>query len=301
MCKAKFSLKYAKSVDAVEFVRYVCSSKRFSSDMWVEVMDNASLKDKVFETKKDLSSDPSRLDEELTSAIKDHISKTPPDEVRDKYVSYMESRLKLPYNIDPKVNYKAVGTNAVLAPDILGEWDRLSMLCVFSERMRLLKESEYERLLVAAMMPRCVIECSKYDDSWAIKIPNKEEANTLLSSNFNFMIDRIYEQVGLQETFVRELAQYADKPDYVQQALDMLCFNFGSRDIPSHERKRALGLSEKLIQSVWLGELSFSDDLKRKLEEKLRPYGIQFHYYDPTLEKTNHTCFEIACSIGKQN
>ena len=67
------------------------------------------------------------------------------------------------------------------------------------------------------------------------------------------------------------------------------------------KNRQKLGLSEKLIQSIWTGKLTFPDYLVEAIQAKLGVYGIKFHFYNPDLLRSCLSCYDVANSIGSED
>ena len=104
-----------------------------------------------------------------------------------------------------------------------------------------------------------------------------------------FMLDIVTRQSALQSRFITDLKQLVES-DSIDAALAMLL---------NPRNPQLLGLSEKIIQSIWVGEIEFPDALLFKIRECLSVYGISFFYHPPTLVRSSFDAFTIASSIGK--
>ena len=213
-----------------------------------------------------------------------------PEEFYQTYTTFLENCLKKPNHLTPENNYKNVGRMVILSQAELDEWRQIAMMCALSARMEQLSSNRHERSLAAAMTPLCVIECSRFDDLWAYKIPRDKDMAWFLEEDGKTEMQRIWKDAySYQHDFIENLnAAYID--DNSEKACKLL-FN--------PQNQRLLGLSECILQAAWTGTLQLSDSTINIITERLATNGITFHWYCPALKQSKHTAYQVASAIGK--
>ena len=207
---------------------------------------------------------------------------------RTKYEEYLNETTRYAYNLIPSDFYKKTGQSVILSPEYLKIWDSIAMPCVIGARLRQLKISIHERRLAAAMIPKCVIECSDSDHVWAWKREPGVSMEDLVHSKCEQLVAKVSKVIEYQQDFVNKI-NFARTSDQVAD------FLFDTAN------KEKLGLSERFIQALWTGEISLEGskaDLESVIRRRLEAYGIGFELYNPDLKRSRITSFEVASAIG---
>ena len=208
-----------------------------------------------------------------------------------QYFQFLNEKLDQNYDLVPGDFYKDVGQMVILSKTELDDWDSIAMMCVCSARMKQLKSSPHERGLVSAMIARSVIESSEFDDKWAEKWPAGVKSMRWYADDESGQRELLrisQKQTKYQEEFIHHLKTFIIDGN-VDGALAML--------FDKSNKNGLLGLSEKIIQSIWTGVLDF-ESLVDGIRAKLGVYGIDFELYNPTLMKSASNPFKVATSIG---
>jgi hypothetical protein len=258
-------------------------------------LDNATLKNELF----DLMSN-SRITADIFRAL---------------YLAYFGEKLCQVHDLLPLDNYKFVGRGLCAVGSYLIEFERLSLICVLSARMRQLRLSQPERLLVSALVPRCVAECSKDDGLWGYKVfPDDigmgRKLSWLATAEGDFRLLAIVDDATkFQDSYIAHLSRLIDASDI--DGAEAFLFRthaeiselrtgiIGLSTNRADANPHLLGLSERLLQSLWTKQLTFPDALVCRIRVRLLQYGIGFDYYVPTLsERKDGDALTIAQSIG---
>ena len=286
--KAQMAKHFLATFESPEAFKTKLSELFVNSDLIVELTGDAELKYDLKQIKER---------KEKLQAVRQYIEKIPAKRLFQLYSDYLDRAMKKPNNLIPFDEYKQVGRRVILDQKYLDEWDSIAMVCVMSARMYLLERSVQERKLTAALVPDCVVECSKDDETWACKLPENTSLDDVAEKNVDWITNTIEEQTEYQATFIRDLQDILtntgkSNKDNTQEAMAKL---FHSKN------RQKLGLSEKLIQSIWTGKLTFPDYLVEAIQAKLGVYGIKFHIYNPDLLRSCLSCYDVANSIGSED
>ena len=228
------------------------------------------------------------------------------------YITYFEGKLQQDHDLLPFKHYKTVGRDVCAVGDFLTSFEKASLTYVLSARMRQLKISQCERMLASALVPSCVIECSKDDFLWAYilnEVTKKQELTDLIeSSDWTRMFEMVHDATAFQDAFIEELSKHIDAGQH-KEALNMLFYT--DKDMktfrtdhgiiaakPKDHNAHRLGLSERLLQSLWTRQLIFPEELIIKISRELEKHGLTYVHYVPELSKSSRTALDIARSIG---
>ena len=232
------------------------------------------------------------------------------------YLAYFEKKLYQSHDLPPVKNYKLVGRGLCAVGTFLTIFERLSLMCVLSARMRQLRLSQPERSLVSALVPGCVAECSKDDGLWGYQVDpdnttgQERKLSWLATADGDARLVVIVDDATkFQDSYITCLSELT-KADDIDGAEAFLFKTHAEiselrKGIPSLSAHRAdasphlLGLSERLLQSLWTKQLTFPDALVGRIRERLLQYGIGFDYYVPDLlKRVDENALTIARSIG---
>lgn len=283
------------------------------------------------------------LKKRMTAEARRQISEWPDKEVlfHNAYCRYFQDKLEQPPGLVPFSGYKQVGQSVFAMGNYLQEFESISLMCVVSARMRQLSLSRTERSLVAALVPNCVVECSKDDFLWAyVMEPERKERLTWLSEDEGVRvpnqdkIDRLLHIVSdasnFQNAYITHLAGLIENGLY-EDAADFLFARDGEivdrfKDPLSLETARALleagndfrkleprsrlefmdrnvhklGLSERIIQSLWTKQIVFPARLIQLISTRLSLYNIPYFHYVPDLVEygPEKSAYRMASAIG---
>jgi uncharacterized protein YeaO (DUF488 family) len=214
------------------------------------------------------------------------------------YVRYFTNKLSVTHLAQPKDHYKFAGRGVLGVNGFLDKWEEIQLMCAVSARMKQLSSCKQERDLCAALVPRCILEISDQDNIWGYSngkkldwFCNAEGKSTLV----NFIEDAR----KFQDAFISEFNRISHNKD---EALNLLFSS--SKQLKtkfSVDSIHTLGLSERLIQSIWTKQIVFSDELKRAISDKLAAYRITYDHYEPELIPRRRTAFETVSAIGRRS
>ena len=289
--------------------------------------------------------DKESLKNRMTAEARRLMSEWPDKEVlfHDAYCRYFQEKLEQPPGLVPFSGYKQVGQSVFAMGNYVQEFESISLMCVVSARMRQLSRSKTERSLVAALVPNCVVECSKDDFLWAyVMEPYRGERLTWLSEDADgrvpsqYKIDRLHHIVSdassFQNAYITHLAGlienglYEDAADFlfarngdivdrfkaplsIETARALLAVGNDFRKLDPRPRLEfmdrnvhKLGLSERIIQSLWTRQIVFPERLIELISTRLSQYNIPYFHYVPRLVEygANKSAFMIASAIGKR-
>ena len=230
------------------------------------------------------------------------------------YLAYFGEKLSQTHDLVPFKHYKTVGRDICAVGNFLEEFERLSLMCVLTARMRQLRLSQPERLLVSALVPRCVAECSKDDGLWGYKVPpdnlGPERKLTWLASaeGDNRLFQIVDDATKFQDAYITRLSGLIERNEILEaekflfrSISELNTFRAeigGLSTVPADNNPHLLGLSERLLQSLWTKQLAFPATLIRKIRVRLLQYGIGFVYYVPDLIENDQSALSIAQCIG---
>ena len=208
-----------------------------------------------------------------------------------QYQLFLNDKLDQNYDLVPGDFYKDVGQMVILSRVEIDEWDSIAMMCVCAARMKQLKSSPHERSLVSAMIAKSVIESSEFDEKWAEKWPagvRSMEWYVKDVAGRKELLRIARKHIDYQENFIERLNEFIVSGN-VDDALAML--------FDKDNRNGLLGLSEKIIQSIWTGRIHL-ESLVPGIRDRLGKYGIDFELYNPTLCKSASNPYRVAMAIG---
>jgi len=267
---------------------------------------------------------------EALASVRTKIRELGEDKFFTAYVRYFENALDKRHDLIPNDEYKKIGRTLIAIPEYLDAFDSCGILCVVSARMRLLHQSPAERSLVASLVPRCVVECSKDDNLWAYMIVptfNKDPAKSPVQQKLNWLLEpngsglypgreaRLFQIIehatNFQDNYISALDRHiaaGNTDDTVAFLLNTCKSTFidkfttkpldddkaGKMDFSMHK----LGLSERLLQALWTKQIVFPPEVIQKITEKLADYGVQYFHYVPNLVESGQNPLDIAMSIG---
>lgn len=233
----------------------------------------------------------------------------------DSYLTYFKRKLNQRHDLIPFDHYKSVGRDLCAVGEYINIFDRYSLLCAMSARMTQLRGSAPERFLVSALVPDCVVECSKDDGTWGYIVnPEGEEKLGWLAEGRND--DRLFAIINdattFQAAYIKQLSEHISNNKFNEAAdflfaspKEIIAFRASCGLSTCHKKDanvHRLGLSERLIQSLWTKELSFPDTLINDITCRLQHYGITYDHYVPELVKQaseNANPLGILQSIGR--
>lgn len=319
--KVQINTKIVRAMDHAEFYNAAMGNERLGSGIIVEILKIGGLDlERPMRTYEDgldsaitIKSKNSSLKEHLTTLLDNEDPKR--DQFHTSYLAYFQKKLDQPHDLLPLDYYKSVGRDLCAVGDFLDKFDRYSLMCTISARMKQLSLSEPERLLVSALVPECVVECSKNDDLWGyiIEPVGKKKKLTWLAENRADGIPRLLEIVSdatkFQNAYINKLSglitsnKIADAGDFLFWSDDKIIQfrktidNLSTQTVDQHTHR--LGLSERLLQSLWTKQLIFPPELIRLISNKLAEYGITYVHYIPNLkERRDMHPLAIAKAIG---
>jgi len=231
----------------------------------------------------------------LAAKLREYMDKVGSVNFYNGYCRYFTDKLETSHLAMPKDAYKFAGRGVLGVNGFLDKWDQIQLMCAVSGRMQQLSMCKQERDLCAALIPRCVIEISDQDDVWAYKYEQKLDG---LCSDAAKMFEFITDAINFQDSFITELDLFVRQPD-PRLALELL-FSSSRKLKEKFDVKsiHTLGLSERLIQSIWTGQIVFSEELKLAIREELAKYGITYFHYTPELELNDFSAFDTVSAIG---
>jgi hypothetical protein len=246
------------------------------------------------------------------------------------YVTYFYGALGKAHDLIPFNEYKLIGQNLFAVDGFLQAFEACGILCVMSARMRLLQQSPVERALVASLVPGCVVECSKDDSIWAYMVVptyNKDPATGPIQQKLDWLLeldgparklypDRMARLLHIiehatdsQNNYISALDALIERGDitgaaaflfnpcgdefkalFAPQATDKA----GKLDFSMHK----LGLSERLLQALWTGQIVFPSALITEIADRMKAYGVEYFHYVPKLRRSNTHPLEIVQQIG---
>ena len=309
-CEAKvlLGITMAESMDISKFFNFVMEGDPVSFNTIVEVLNDDALKKDIRALKETAAyqgkENERLLNEKCLEKSREYLKDVDPSMFREKYITWVGRFLSQGHDLPPLKNYKFVGRSVFAVGDYLKTWDSISLMCAISARMHNLEQSKQERSLVASMIPRCVIECSKDDNIWGYRLSQGKTERRLgwltkeEDGGRDHMMKIVEDAVKFQDSFIEELASLC-ATNNINAALRLLFspdhINCGRFQVDSIHK---LGLSERIIQSIWTGQVKFPLALIARIRSRLDKYGIQFHYFDPVLMQSKSTAYDVASSIG---
>jgi len=234
---------------------------------------------------------------ELASQLREYIKNIGATLFYNGYVKYFTNKLGITHLAMPKDSYKFAGRGVLGVNGFLGKWEQIQLMCAVSARMQQLSACKQERDLCAALIPRCVIEISDQDDIWAYQYePKLDGLCTDTASMFTFIRDA----TTFQDSFITKLDEVASLPDPTRAKALLFSSSRELKSIFQVTSIHTLGLSERLIQSIWTKQIVFSDALKLAIGEELAKYGITYFHYAPELVSNDVSAFETVSAIGTE-
>jgi hypothetical protein len=224
--------------------------------------------------------------EEVTATLNEMGGAT----MKEVFLSDLIPKLTQDINLQQFKYYKQAGRSVPNVGGFLDIWNKLSLLCVVAERMEQLMHSVDSQRLVAGLIFRCIAEIRDDDKLWAYKLEQKEKLD-IFDDNKNH--ERLHNNViqsvkEYQDTFIDTLHKHIESEN-IDAAFEHLT---------SHTTGR-LGLSERLIQSLWTKQIIFPQTLTEKIRAQLLIYGITASFKIPSLEELKTTgAIDIITSIG---
>ena len=241
------------------------------------------------------------LNKELTRTAKEVVNgwEDKEEKLYGAYLEYFQEKLHLKPHLVPFDEYKSVGRELIAVGNYLEEWDAVSMMCVLSARMQQLFWSKAERSLVAALVPVCIAECSNDDSIWAyVMNESKKDKLTWLTTSTRYPKldneDRLFEIIDdatrFQNRYIELLDEYISNEKYTD-AYNLLFgqdryvnelirgpLPDGLSALQTLDQKNIhkLGLSERLIQALWTGQIKFPQTLVDMITERLAKYNIVY-------------------------
>jgi hypothetical protein len=307
--KIKLGIKMANDMDDNEFFRFVMTGSPVNHNTIAGILKN----DKLNEELNTISQDPQYAgkdkdalrNEKLLEKSREFLGSEDPVGFKSKYIAKISALLSQTHDLPPFKNYKAAGRGVFAVGDYLKVWDSISLMCAISARMYSLSRSRPERSLVASMVPKCVVECSKDDNIWGYRLSSGKTERNLgwltkeEDEGRKRMLEIVEDAVKFQDSFIEELASLC-ATNNINAAFRLLfssdLTNIGRFQVGSVHK---LGLSERIIQSIWTNQVKLPDALITKIENHFEAYGLRFNFFDPTLKPSSKKAFKIASSIGK--
>jgi len=235
------------------------------------------------------------MNAELARKLREFIETVGAINFYNGYVNYFRNKLRTTHLAVPKDAYKFAGRGVLGVNGFLEKWEQIQLMCAVSARMQQLSVCKQERDLCAALIPRCVIEISEDDNIWAYSCGKKLDWFCTEDAK-ETMVRFIADATSFQDRFISEL----DSVSHDTQGAFKLLFST-SRELKSKfgvDSIHTLGLSERLIQSIWTRQIVFSDGLKLAIQDELSRYGITYVHYAPELEPNDVSALTTVSAIG---
>ena len=335
-CKVKINLKIVETAGHIALFEQVLNNSKVSYKLIVKVAKqlgidiaseieatrNSYLIEKDVEKESELNKDNKKeLNDRLLQFARDIINKWANKEQRffEGYMAYFKSKLALVSDLIPEDNYKSVGRDLIAVGNYLKEWDSLSLMCAISARMQQLGISKTERSLAAALMPACIAECSKNDSLWGYVVNSTAEEklnsftleakdNQLNKNKEKRIFEIIDDATFFQNRYIEILDQHLSSGDNDATINFLFMGSEPLNTLIRGDRKTTekidynvhkLGLSERIIQSLWTRQIIFSDELNKLILAKLAKYDIGYNSYIPTISPDpNINAYSIMKQIG---
>ena len=298
--KVQLSRAYLKSLSDDEVAAAMLPTTR-SINLWAKVLGDTHLqglistlerskpkKSKGKYEKPEDEIEAKKKEEEQLQLLKVFYDKLGYSYFRTKYEEYLDETTEYAYNLIPNDFYKQTGQSVILSQKYLDIWNQIAMPCVIGARLRQLKISAHERKLTAAMIPKCVIECSEFDEVWAWKRPKGVSMEDLVDKHFDTLIKKVFEVVDKQQIFINSINAASSASEIAN-----ILFN--------EKNEEKLGLSERFIQALWTGEISLNGGkrgLQEVIRDRLKDHGIGFELYNPVLKRSTFGSYDVAEAIG---
>jgi hypothetical protein len=320
--KVQINLALVRNMDKSDFYTAAMNNPHFGYDHFIKVLQRGGVD---LEPSMQLFED--TLGSEISSADKSaglkaylHTLLVKEADYLEKfyksYLVYCEDKLSQRHDLPPFKHYKLVGRGICAVGDFLDIFDRCSLMCTISARMKQLCLSKSEQSLVAALVPRCVAECSKDDGLWGYIIDpvNKDKRLTWLAGSDGDarLLEIISDATVFQDAYLTHLSGLLNDSGQLEAAENFLFSSdediktfrkrvSGLSKVEADKRTHRLGLSERLLQSLWTKQIVFSKELIDRITLRLAQYGITYVHYVPELSVSEGklNALAIARSIGR--
>jgi hypothetical protein len=295
--KVQLAREYLNSLASEAEVEKALTPINYHLKFWVKILDNPDLRDEVHKLEiqrptdkndDNYKTDSKKIDQQQLSLLLEHYKHYGYRFYRSKYEQYLDETEKYGHDLIPGDFYKTAGRSVIIPEEYVKLWESISMPCVIGARLKQLRRSAHERKLTAAMIPKCVIECSEFDHIWAWLRPRGVSMEDLIDSKFNLLIEKVTEVIDYQHKFIHDINSAGSHEKIADILFDK-------------NNKEKLGLSEKFIQSLWTGEIKLpgrNADLQKAIGSRLSKYGISFDLYNPILEESGFSSYSVAEAIG---
>jgi hypothetical protein len=322
--KAAMNLQMVKPMDPKQFYTEVKNNAFFNKDSVLKVLNttgnnplHVEIHKNVYDSletsiPKEDETKPRKLKAKLLELFEAHFAGDYATRFHTAYITYFEGKLQQDHDLIPFDHYKSVGRDVCAVGDYLKLFEKVSLTYVLSSRMHQLQISQHERSLVSALVSSCVIECSNEDAIWAYKLDQKDNKYDLTSlvnkKNWGRMFDIIADATAFQKAFIEELSHHIQRQNY-EQAMGMLFYTDNemkafrakhsiTASLPVDDNAHRLGLSERILQSLWTKQIIFPKELITMIAREQEKHGLTYVHYVPVLCKSSHKAIDIARSIG---
>jgi len=295
--KVQLAKEYFNSLESDEDIKRALTPTNYHLEFWVKILGNPELRDEIrkleLERPKDKKAanykeESAKINKEQLSLLLAHYKHYGPSFYKDKYEQYLEETKTYEHDLIPGDFYKKAGRNVVIPEAYMKIWESIAMPCVIGARLKQLRWSAHERKLTAAMIPKCVIECSEFDHIWAWLRPDGVSMESLVGTSFNLLVEKVTNVIKYQQEFITRINDAGSSENIAEILFD-------------NSNKEKLGLSEKFIQSLWTGEIRLPEnniDLQNAIGGRLSKYGISFDLYNPILKESGFSSYSVAEAIG---
>jgi hypothetical protein len=279
--KAKLALNLLPTVPEEDVWQLVTTKSRFvpASCLVGLLSDNSDFEDPLYDDIKDNK-------DALIDEIKERLN---PENMMSRYTEFLGMCLRKPVWLSPLEHYKNAGRSVLAVGRFIQEWDKLAFPCVVTERNLLQRKNQLETELLVGMRARCVIECSADDNIWGFKHEQKELKMAYFdqTDGRHFMFKMIETVVRQQDHFIASLR--TDDRDAITQLLT------------SPSLKHKLGLSIRLLQALYSGELQLHPLVHLDLRAHMRGHGLEWNVDLPDglqSHAAKGSIYDLASSVG---
>jgi hypothetical protein len=208
------------------------------------------------------------------------------------FIAELTPKLTQEKNLQQFKFYKQAGRSVPDVGGFMNIWNKYSLLCVLSARMIQLKSNVKIQQLVAGAIFRCIAEVRDDDKIWAYGLQRGEKLDIFdkESSRIRLHDKVIMRTLSYQDAFIDNLKIHTEKGD-TDKAFNLL----------TSVAVGKLGLSERILQSLWSRQIAFPEALKAKISGVLKPYGIETSFEIPDLKELKTagvSPIELINSIG---
>jgi hypothetical protein len=282
MAKTRFALAHVKEMPADKLFELYLTSRFMDADTIQDIIKGLGNDDR-FKSRapKDLSEQELKAYKtESLKVVREHMkANVKPEDFKPMVVEWLEHNLVISRTLDPAVYKDAIGRKVPMTAETAKEWDRLSGLLFLMATSKHYRESRCDLQLAmsSAFNGTWIAEITPKDQRWGVSPPDGQDLKWVCSTPAGrmWLLHKLVESGSSQEMFVDALKEILAKKELPPKAKLDMAMGMLTDGLNQYEHG-ILGLTKSIFLRTLTGELQLPVTLKRRMENEVNKYGIDW-------------------------